>query len=76
MLKKKIAANIIASTRLCKCGEVVTLSTIDSKTICPKCGAINHEEKSDINNTNNGETIHEKEKLTARDSSTKSNDSK
>ena len=74
MLKKKVATNIVASTRLCKCGEIVTLSAINRKTICPKCGAIVHEEKNDIN-TNNGETIHEKAKLTAKDNSAESNDS-
>jgi len=74
MIEKKIAAIITASTRLCKCGKTVTISAIDDKTRCPKCGAVVYEEK---NNTNNGgETIHEKEELKARDSSTESDDPK
>lgn len=74
MIKKKIAAIITASTRLCKCGETVTISAINTKTICPKCGVVVHEEKNNTNN--NGETIHEKEEFEVRDSSTESNDPK
>jgi predicted RNA-binding Zn-ribbon protein involved in translation (DUF1610 family) len=59
MLKKKVATIITASVRLCsKCGKTVAISAIDNKTPCPKCGAVVHEEKKD---TNNGETIYEKE---------------
>lgn len=74
MIKKKVAAIITASIRLCKCGETVAISAVDDKTLCPKCGAVVHEEKNDTNN--NGETIHEKKELKARDSSTESDNPK
>jgi len=74
MIKKKVATIITASTRLCKkCGETVTISAVGDKTLC-KCGAVVHEEKNDT--INNGETIHEKEELKARDSSTESDNPK
>ena len=73
MIKKKIAAIITATTRLCsKCGKTVTLSATD-KTIC-ECGEVIYDAKND--NSINGETIHEKAELEARDSSTESRDSK
>lgn len=74
MLKKKIAATITASTRICKnCGRIVVISTTDDKTIC-KCGEVVYDIKKD--NNINGEIAHETSELKANDSSTKSNNSK
>ncbi len=73
MLKKKIATIITAVTRSCgKCGKIVTLSTIDNKTIC-ECGEVVYNVKND--NSINGETIHEEAEFKARDSSTESRNS-
>ncbi len=74
MIKKKIATIITASTRICgKCGKTVTLSTDNDNTVCT-CGEVVH----DVKNVNsiNGETVHEKAKFKAEDSSTESTDSK
>ena len=58
MLKKKIAAVITATTRLCsKCGKTVTLSATNDKTIC-ECGEVVYDAKNDDNI--NGEITHEK----------------
>ena len=73
MLKKKIAAVITATTRLCgKCNKTVTLSAIADETIC-ECGEVIYSGKND--NNINGETTHEEAELTAGDSSTESTDS-
>ncbi|MCK4821175.1 hypothetical protein KA005_35750 [bacterium] len=73
MLKKKIAATIIAVTKLCvKCGRTVTLSAANNKTIC-ECGEVVYDVKNDSNI--NGETTHEKAEFEAGDSSMESRDS-
>ena len=74
MLKKKVAAVIVAATRTCsKCGRLVSLSTTGNKTIC-ECGAVVY----DVNNNDNinGETTHAEAEFEAGDSSTESTDSK
>ena len=42
MLKKTIAADIIPSHRLCKCGKTVSIDPIKDKTYC-ECGELVHD---------------------------------
>lgn len=61
MLKKKVAATIVASTRLCKCGTEVTIDPKDTTTTCLKCGTIVYREDKNIGDNINGDDYETKE---------------